>query len=78
MYLVVKESLLHAIIGADLLQDVPSKLFVELPCQEGHNDCGDGEDSRDGNQERPDLVPNTRLSGGVCLHDILQDHEIKG
>lgn len=77
-YLIVKESLLHAIIGTNLLQDIPSKLLVQLPCQEAHADCGDGKYSRNGNEEGPGSVPYSELGRGVSFHDILEDHDING
>lgn len=57
-HLVVEEALLHAVVGADLLQNVPGKLAVQLIGDEAH---GDGDDANDGgnrNEERPTQLPD--------------------
>lgn len=56
-YLIMKEALLHAIIGANVLENVPSKLLVELPGNVYHDDGGDSDDDRSGNQVGLDIVP---------------------
>lgn len=57
-YLVMEEPLLHAVISSDLLENIPGKLLIELPCDEGHQNCGQGNDARDRNQERLGRLPD--------------------
>jgi len=47
----VQEALLHAVVGADLLQNVPGKLPVQLVGKRAHDDGDDADDGRDGNEE---------------------------
>lgn len=58
--LVVEEALLHAVVGADLLQYVPGEFLVQLPRYVCERYRGDGDDTRDGDEEgstpQPDVV----------------------
>lgn len=53
----MKEALLHAIVGANVLKNVPSKLLVELPGNVYHDNSGDSNDDRGGNKVGLDIVP---------------------
>lgn len=53
----MKEALLHAIIGANVLENIPSKLLVELPGNVHHDNGGDSNDDGSGNKVGLDIAP---------------------
>ncbi len=57
-HLVEEEPLLHAVVGTDLLEDVPGKLAVELPGHEARGDGSHSDDDRNGDEEGPDGTPD--------------------
>jgi hypothetical protein len=48
----VQEALLHAVVGADLFQNIPGELAVELVGEGAHGNGDDAHDGGDGNEER--------------------------
>ena len=44
----MKKSLLHTVIGTDLLQDIPRKFLIEFPGAHAHSKSGDANDRGDG------------------------------
>lgn len=71
----MKEPLLHPIVGANDLEDVPSKVLVELPRNEAQDDGDEANDGGDGNEVRLDIGPNhingqSRLEGVVFLKEV--------
>lgn len=65
-YLIMQESLLHAVIGTNILKNIPSKLLIELPSDENHENCGKGNDGRNGDQKRLDIAPEL-IGGNVAV-----------
>ena len=63
-HLIMKEALLHAVVSADLLQNVPSKLLVQFPGHEPHRDGEHGNDDGNRHEERAARGPGT-LAGRV-------------
>jgi hypothetical protein len=57
-YLVVQEPLLHAVVGANLLEDVPGKLAVELVGTVRNGNRDHTNDHWGGDEERPCRVPD--------------------
>ncbi len=57
-HLVVQEPLLHAVVGADLLQDVPGKLSVQLIRNGAHDNGDHADDGGHGNEEGFDQQPH--------------------
>ena len=57
-HLVVQEALLHAIVGADLLQDIPGELPVELVGDGTHADGDHADDGGDGDEEGLAQLPH--------------------
>ena len=53
----MQEALLHAVVGANLLQNIPGKLAVELVGDGAHGNGGDADNGGDGDEEgeNPDL-----------------------
>lgn len=76
-YLVVKESLLHAIIGTNVLENIPSILLVNLPRKEAHNEGSKGNDGRDSHQIRLHIVPKLG-SSHATLESIALLENIEG
>lgn len=71
----MKESLLHAIIGTNVLENIPGILLVNLPRKEAHNEGSKGDDGRDSHQVRLHIVPklgssHTTLESIVLLENI--------
>lgn len=67
----MEESLLHAIVGSNMLEDIPSKLLVELPSDEAVADGADTNDAGDGDQNALHVIPD-----GQVLNGILGDQDI--
>lgn len=63
--LVVKESLLHPVVGTNVLEDIPGELLVELPGDEDHDDGAQADDARDDAEEGNDVFPEVVLSQGT-------------
>ena len=61
----MKESLLHPVIGSNLLQDIPGKLVVQLIGDIGHHNRDHPDDCRDSDEEWLACLPNilARRSG---------------
>ena len=76
-HLIVEESLLHTIIGANLLQDVPGELFVKLPGEEGHDDGYESNYDGDSDQKRVALVPDAARGLG-SLEGIVVGQDLDG
>lgn len=53
----MQEALLHAVIGTNVLENVPSKLLIELPGNVYHDNGGDSNDDRSGDKVSLDIVP---------------------
>lgn len=66
----MKEPLLHAIVGTNILQDIPSKLLVELPRHKDHANCAEGNNGRDGDKIRLDIAPKL-LGVGISIEGIV-------
>lgn len=73
----MKESLLHAIIGTNVLEDIPRILLVNLPREEAHNEGSKGDDGRNGHQIRLHIVPKLG-SSHATLESIVLLENIKG
>jgi hypothetical protein len=75
--LVVKESLLHAIISTDVLENIPSILLVDLPRKEAHDKSSKGNDGGDSHEVRLHIMPKL-----CCRHfrseGVLFTENIKG
>ena len=61
-HLIMKESLLHPIVSANLLENIPGKFTVELIGNTAHGNRDNANDSRYGNQERLRLLPHTLVT----------------
>lgn len=73
-HLVVQEPLLHPVVGANVLQDVPRELLVQLPCDERHTAGRGADDAGNRDQEAtnvaPQLVGRHRQRHGELLQDL--------
>lgn len=69
----MEESLLHAIIGSDMLENVPGELLVQLPGDETVADGTDTDDARNSNQNALYIIPH-----GQVGYSILGDQDING
>lgn len=49
----MQEAVLHAVVGADLLEDIPGKDLVQLVGDEGDDDGAEAEDDGNGNEVGP-------------------------
>lgn len=47
----MQEAFLHAVVGANLLQNIPGKLAVELVSNGAHDNGDHADDGGDGNEE---------------------------
>jgi hypothetical protein len=59
----VEESLFHSIISTNVLENIPGKLLVQLPRNEDHDNGRQCDDGRDGNEIRPDVLPDVVVLG---------------
>lgn len=74
----MQEAFLHAIIGTNVLEDVPRKNLVQLPRHEAHTDATQPNNSRDGDEVGPDVLPHSicglgDLERSVYAEDIQRD-----
>lgn len=76
-YLIVKETLLHPIIGTNNFEDIPSKLLIQLPGEEAHADSSKGNDDRNSNEVRANIGENSN-SKMSSLQSILILQNIQG
>lgn len=56
--MVIKEPLLHPVVGANGLENIPGKDLVELPGDEAHGNSAGRKDTGNGNEERPHIFPH--------------------
>lgn len=54
-----------------MLQDIPSELLVQLPCDERHGNGDSCEDARDADEDRLDIRPNVIIRKGVERLEIV-------
>jgi len=57
----MQEALLHAVVGADLLQNIPGELAIELVSNGAHGNGDNADDSGDGNEEGPAQQPHVPI-----------------
>lgn len=55
--LIVEESLLHAIVGTNVLQNVPGIFLIDLPRDEAHADSSHGNDGGYSDEEGLHIIP---------------------
>ncbi len=71
----MQEALLHAVVGTNLLEDIPGELAVQLVGDAAHengddaNDCGDGD--QEGLAEQPHVLIIIVVLQGAVLQQIL-------
>lgn len=63
--LVVEESLLHSIIGSNVLQNVPGEFLVQFPSNETEADGANRNNARDSDQNAPNVIPDIEVLHGV-------------
>jgi hypothetical protein len=56
-YLIVKETLLHAVIGTNVLENIPSILLVDLPRKKAHDKGSEGNNGGNGHEVRLHIMP---------------------
>lgn len=76
-HLVVQEPLLHPVVGADVLQDIPRKLLVELPRDEAHAARDSSDNAGNRNQEPAYIVPH-RLRRLRLLEPVVPLQDVDG
>jgi len=77
-YLVVQETLLHAVVSTNLLENVPGKLLVQLPRYEGHEHRGHGDDAGNGHEKGADGGPEIRPVVDTVDNGALTSQDVDG
>lgn len=71
----MQESLLHAIVCTNLLQDIPGELAIELIGKVSNRNRGDADDDRDRDEERsgqfPEVVPIRYFGKSVAFPQLV-------
>lgn len=75
-YLVVQEAPLHPVVGADLLENVPGELLVQLPSDEAHTKRAQRNDDWDSDEKGQAVTPE--LSRGRVLESIMRGQCVDG
>lgn len=73
----MEESLLHAIISTNVLENIPCVLLVDFPRKEAHNKGSQGDNAWNGDKVRLDIVPEL-CRGDVWRKSVVRLKDIKG
>lgn len=72
----MKKSLLHTIIGPDLLQNIPRKFLIKLPGAHAHGNSGDADDRGDGIEKGRAGLPYRLMDRLVPKNVLIEASEL--
>ena len=73
----MKESLLHTVVGTNVLENVPSILLVDLPRKETHDKSSEGNDGGNSHEVRLNIMPEL-FGRHLGSESVLSAENIKG
>ncbi len=65
----MEETLLHAVVCANVLEDIPGEFLIQLPGAKGHADGGESNNGRNGDEKGLDVAPEF-MRGDVVAESI--------